>query len=76
MEKLNYCDLVEKRLKQYATITMGEGTEIEFITKRSNGHYLVMFIGWRDEVQVYGSLIHIDTLTPIQYSQTDPPTNL
>ncbi|MEC4815268.1 MAG: XisI protein [Scytonema sp. PMC 1069.18] len=60
MEKLNYCDVVEKILKQYVTITVDEGTEIEFITDRSNGHYLVMFIGWRDEVQVYGSLIHID----------------
>lgn len=39
---------------------MVEGTEIELIAERSNGHYLVMFIGWRGEVQVYGSLIHID----------------
>lgn len=60
MEKLNYYDLVEKILKQYATITVGEGTVVELITDRSGGHYLVMFIGWRDEVQVYGSLIHID----------------
>jgi hypothetical protein len=60
MEKLNYYDLVEKILKQYATITTDEGTVVELITDRSGGHYLVMFIGWRDEVQVYGSLIHID----------------
>ncbi|KYC36306.1 fatty-acid oxidation protein subunit alpha [Scytonema hofmannii PCC 7110] len=60
MEKLNYSDVVENILKQYATITVGEGTEVELVADRSNGHYLVMFIGWRDEVQVYGSLIHID----------------
>ena len=60
MEKLNYYDLIENILKQYANIAVGEGTEIELIADRSNGHYLVMFIGWRDEVQVYGSLIHID----------------
>lgn len=60
MEKLNYYDLIEKILQQYSTITVGEGTEIELIIDRSNGHYLVIFIGWRDQIQVYGSLIHID----------------
>lgn len=60
MEKLNYYDLIEKILQQYSTITVGEGTEIELIIDRLNGHYLVMFIGWRDQIQVYGSLIHID----------------
>lgn len=60
MEKLNYYDLVEQILQQYANITVGEGTEVELITDRRNGHYLVMFIGWRNESQVYGSLIHID----------------
>jgi hypothetical protein len=59
METLNYSDLAEKVLAQYANITVSEGTEIELITDRLNGHYLVMFIGWRGEVQVYGSLIHI-----------------
>jgi XisI protein len=60
METLNYSDLVEKILKQYATIEVEQGTEVESIADRVKGHYLVMFIGWRDEVQVYGSLIHID----------------
>jgi XisI protein len=60
MEKLNYYDLVEKILQPYRTITVEEGTEVELIADRKNGHYLVMFIGWRDQVQVYGSLIHID----------------
>ncbi|MFB2880883.1 XisI protein [Floridanema aerugineum] len=60
MEKLNYYDLVETILQQYGNITVGEGTEVELIADRKNGHYLVMFVGWRNEVQVYGSLIHID----------------
>ncbi|GAA6622549.1 XisI protein [Scytonema sp. NUACC26] len=60
METLNYYDLVEKILQQYTNITVGEGTEVESIADRTKGHYLIMFIGWRNEVQVYGSLIHID----------------
>lgn len=60
MEKLNYYDLVEKILQPYVNITMGKGAEVEFIVDRANGHYLIMFIGWRDQAQVYGSLIHID----------------
>ncbi|OKH38730.1 XisI protein [[Phormidium ambiguum] IAM M-71] len=60
MERLNYYDLVETILQQYGSITVGEGTEVELIADRKNGHYLVMFVGWRNEVQVYGSLIHID----------------
>ncbi|BDA68826.1 XisI protein [Calothrix sp. PCC 7716] len=60
MEKLNYSDIVEKILQPYAATTVGEGTEVELIADRANGHYLIMFVGWRDEAQVYGSLIHID----------------
>lgn len=60
METLNYHELVEKILQQYAKIAVGEGTEVEVIADGARGHYLVMFVGWRDEVQVYGSLIHID----------------
>lgn len=60
MEKLNYYNIVEKILHPYVNITVGEGTEVEFIADRANGHYLIMFVGWRDKAQVYGSLIHID----------------
>lgn len=60
METIKYHELVEKILQQYATLAVGEGTEVEVIADRARGHYLVMFIGWRDQVQVYGSLIHID----------------
>lgn len=60
METLNYHELVEKILQQYAKIAVGEGTEVQVIADGARGHYLVMFVGWRDEVQVYGSLIHVD----------------
>jgi XisI protein len=60
METLNYHELVEKILQQYTKISVGEGTEVQVIADGAGGHYLVMFVGWRDEVQVYGSLIHID----------------
>jgi hypothetical protein len=60
METLNYHELVEKILQQYTKISVGEGTEVQVIADGARGHYLVMFVGWRDDVQVYGSLIHID----------------
>ncbi|OKH42111.1 XisI protein [Calothrix sp. HK-06] len=60
MEKLNYYDIVEKILNPYVNITVGEGAKVESIADRANGHYLIMFVGWRDGAHVYGSLIHID----------------
>lgn len=60
MEKLNYNDIVEKIIQPYTTTTVGEGTEVQLIADRANGHYLIMFVGWRDQTPVYGSLIHID----------------
>ncbi|GET44076.1 XisI protein [Microseira wollei] len=47
---LNYHDLVDKILPQYAKSAVGEGTEVEVIADGVRGHYLVMFVGWRDEV--------------------------
>jgi XisI protein len=60
MEKLNYYDVVEKIIQPYTATTVGKGTEVQLIADRANGHYLIMFVGWRDQAQVYGSLIHID----------------
>ncbi|MGK7927907.1 MAG: XisI protein [Spirulina sp.] len=59
-QKLNYQDAIEKAIGSFSDMLVQEGTEIELICDRENGHYLVMVVGWNDQARIYGSVVHID----------------
>ncbi len=59
-QKLNHQEAIEKVIKTFSDMVVNEGTEIESICDRKNGHYLVMVVGWNDQIRVYGSVVHID----------------
>lgn len=74
MEKLKYQAAIEKILKSCSEMVVRQGTEVEIICDREGGHYLVILLGWNDQLRVYGSLIHIDIKDDkiwIQQDRTD-----
>lgn len=74
MEKLKYQAAIEKILKSFSEMVVRQGTEVEIICDREGGHYLVILLGWNDQLRVYGSLIHIDLKDDkiwIQQDRTD-----
>ena len=61
MERLNYRELVQKVIHQHAMEQSKEDletTEIVFDIERD--HYLLLYVGWREEKRIYGCPIHID----------------
>ncbi|NEP57144.1 MAG: XisI protein [Symploca sp. SIO2G7] len=60
MENLNYQEAIEKILNNFSEMVVQKGEEVEIICDRFGGHYLVMVLGWHNQIRVYGSLVHID----------------
>jgi XisI protein len=60
MERLTYQEAIEKILNNLSEMVVREGTEVEIIRDRVAGHYLIILVGWHDQIRVYGSLVHID----------------
>lgn len=60
MEELNYQEIIENILSSFSNMLLLPGTELEIISDRSNGHYLVMLVGWKGKKRIYGSLVHFD----------------
>lgn len=75
MEKLNYQEVIETILSSFSDMVTRQGEEVEIICDREKGHYLVMVIGWHEQIRVYGSLVHLDLKDNkiwIQQDKTDP----
>lgn len=75
MENLSYPAAIETILSDFSEMVMREGEEVEIIRDRAGGHYLVMVVGWHEQMRVYGSLVHIDLKDDkiwIQQDRTDP----
>lgn len=74
MEKLNVREAIEKILNNFSDMVVREGTEVKIIRDPESGNYLVMLVGWSDQLRVYGNLVHIelkDNKIWIQQDRTD-----
>ncbi len=61
METLTYQQLIQDILKNYANKHYQEGSvETQIICDSHNHHYLLLYIGWEGEKQIYGCPIHVD----------------
>ncbi|MBE9118294.1 XisI protein [Lusitaniella coriacea LEGE 07157] len=75
MENLNYQEAIETILSSFSEMVTREGEEVEIICDRAQGHYLVMVVGWHEQMRVYGSLVHLDLKDRkiwIQQDKTEP----
>ncbi len=73
---VNYPQAIEEIIKDFTNILMEEEeeTEVELIGDRHGGHYLVMVVGWQEDVRVYNTIVHVDLKGDkiwIQKNETD-----
>lgn len=67
-----YRQIIEATLTEYANVPYAYGNiQTEVIFDRSNDHYLLVNIGWRDDRRIHGSLIHIDIINGKVWIQRD-----
>jgi len=59
---LDYGDLIEKVIREYAHPPSHGEIEPEVIIDREKGHYELMFMGWDKHKRVHGSVLHIDLI--------------
>ena len=61
MEKLDYRELIKKVLDKYISYQMkNDSIEKQLIFDTERDRYLIVYVGWEDEKQIYGCPIHID----------------
>ncbi|MEB3249530.1 MAG: XisI protein [Microcystaceae cyanobacterium] len=61
METLTYQQLIQNILQDYvAQHPKDENIENQIICDTQNHHYLLIYVGWEGEKQVYGCPIHVD----------------
>lgn len=61
MEKLDYRELIKKVLDKYISYQMKDDSiEKQLIFDTERDRYLIVYVGWEDEKQIYGCPIHID----------------
>ena len=69
LPKVNYPQEIEEIIKDFTNILLEEEeeTEVELICDRAaprrdrhGGHYLVMVVGWKKDVRVYNTIVHVD----------------
>ncbi len=71
MQRLNYCELVQKILKLHLANLKDDETEVQLIIDLERNHYLLMLVGWHEQRREYGSLIHIDIKDEKIWIQSD-----
>ncbi len=73
-QTVNYHEAIEEILSSFSNMLVQEGTEVELICDRGvalrdrgvalrdrhGGHYLVMVVGWKEDVRVYNTIVHVD----------------
>lgn len=62
MDKLDrYRNYIQELLEQIGSYkSIPEEIETEVVVDRQRDHYLLINLGWRDNVMTYGSSVHID----------------
>jgi hypothetical protein len=61
MEKLDYREVVQKIIQQYASQYLEKNeTRAYIVFDTERDHYLLLYLGWRDEERLHGCPIHID----------------
>lgn len=61
MEKLDYRELIKKVLENYISHQIKDDSlEKQLIFDMERDRYLIVYVGWEDEKQIYGCPIHID----------------
>jgi len=61
MEKLDYRQLIKKVLEKYISYQgKDDSIEKQLIFDTERDRYLIVYVGWEDEKQIYGCPIHID----------------
>lgn len=61
METLTYQQLIYNLIQDYADKHPQEdGIETQIICDTQNHHYLLIYVGWEGEKQIYGCPIHVD----------------
>jgi len=61
MEKLDYRELIKKVLDKYISYQVKDDSiEKQLIFDTERDRYLIVYVGWEDEKQIYGCPIHID----------------
>jgi hypothetical protein len=61
METLTYQELIQDIIQNYADKHYQDSQiETQIICDSQNHHYLLLYVGWEDEEQIYGCPIHVD----------------
>jgi len=60
MEGMNYRDLVQAILKNHSENHLSTDTEVQLIFDTERDHYQVLYLGWEEQIRVYGCVIHVD----------------
>jgi hypothetical protein len=62
METLTYQQLIQNIIKNYADQHHQQSNQVEsqIICDTKNNHYLLLYVGWEGEKNIYGCPIHVD----------------
>ncbi|NER47661.1 MAG: XisI protein [Symploca sp. SIO1B1] len=61
MEKLDYRELIKRVLEKYINHQgKDESIERQLIFDTERDRYLIVYVGWEEERQIYGCPVHID----------------
>ncbi|GAB4276803.1 MAG: hypothetical protein Fur0025_02290 [Oscillatoriaceae cyanobacterium] len=76
MDRLKqYSEIIEKILIQYTLIPYAYGEiKTEFIVDKNAQRYLLINVGWQDDIRIHGCLVYIEIIGDkiwIQYDGTE-----
>jgi hypothetical protein len=61
METLTYKQLIQDIIQNYADKhPQNQQIETQIVFDTQNHHYLLLYVGWEGEKQIYGCPIHVD----------------
>ena len=73
MDKIDrYRQVIETTLRGYASVPYAYGDiQTRVVIDRLNDHYLLVNVGWRDDLRIHGSIVHIDIIDGKLWIQRD-----
>ncbi|NEQ35716.1 MAG: XisI protein [Okeania sp. SIO3I5] len=60
MERIDYAQVIEKILTRHCVDDGKNSTETQLIFDTKRHHYQVLNIAWKEQIRVYGVIIHVD----------------
>jgi hypothetical protein len=67
-----YRTIIEKILRSYASIPYAYGNlKSELIIDRAKNNYLLMTLGWENDLRVHGCLVHLEIIDDKIWIQRD-----